>query len=122
MKSLNRLPRLFALLLAVALLSLPALAQSTRGSLGGLINDANGAAVAGANVTARNMATSEDFKGITDSEGAFVFPSLPPGKYSLSVEATGFKRYEVQDVVVDLSTPAKVTVTIEVGRSARQSW
>ena len=96
MKSLSRIPRLLALLLAVALLSLPAIAQSTRGSLGGLINDANGAAVAGANITAHNLATGEDFKGITDSAGAFVFPALPPGKYSLSVEATGFKRYEVQ--------------------------
>jgi hypothetical protein len=115
MKSLSRIPRLLALLLAVALLSLPALAQATRGSLGGLINDANGAAVPGANITARNLATGEDFRGITDSSGAFVFPSLPPGKYSLSVEATGFKRYEVQDVSVDVSTPAKVTVTIEVG-------
>jgi hypothetical protein len=114
MKSLSHIQRL-SVVLVVSLLSLLAHAQSTRGSLGGLITDANGAAVAAATVTVRNATTGEDFKSITDNEGAYVFPSLPPGKYNLRVEATGFKRTEVQEIAVDVSTPAKVNVSIEVG-------
>jgi hypothetical protein len=120
MKSLSCVSRLSAILLVASLISLSALAQATRGSLGGLITDANGAAVSGATVTVKNATTGEDFKSVTDSGGAFVFPSLAPGKYNLLVEANGFKRYEVQDITVDVSTPAKVNVSVEVGAVSEQ--
>lgn len=103
-------------LVAIFLFSAVTLGQATRSSLSGLVNDQNGAAVSGAKVVAKHIATGEDFESATDAQGVFVFPSLPPGQYTVSIEAPGFKRTEVQDVKLEIGTPAKVSVALEVGQ------
>jgi hypothetical protein len=102
--------------LALALLGVTAMAQATRGSLSGLISDQNGAAVSGAKVTAKQVTTGEEFQGTTDAQGAFVFPSLPLGQFTITIEAAGFKRSEVQNVILEVGTPAKLSVALEVGQ------
>jgi hypothetical protein len=83
--------------------------------MSGLISDSAGAAVSGATVLAKHLATGVEFRSTTDAQGAFVFPSLPVGQYNVGVEATGFKRAEVQDVVIEVSTPTKLNIALEVG-------
>ncbi len=96
-------------------LLLAAFGQSTRGSMSGLINDSAGAAVSGATVIAKHLATGVEFRGETDAQGAFVFPSTPLGQYTVRIEASGFKRSEVQGVMIEVATPAKLNVALEVG-------
>ncbi|MGH9766214.1 MAG: carboxypeptidase regulatory-like domain-containing protein, partial [Blastocatellia bacterium] len=88
----------------------------TRGSLSGLINDSAGAAVTGATVIAKHLATGEEFRGVTDAQGAFVFPSVPLGQFTVTIEASGFKRSEAQGVMIEVATPAKLNVALEVGQ------
>jgi hypothetical protein len=107
-------------LFTVANFAVPAAAQSTRGSLTGLVSDPNGAAVVAATVIAKNIATGEEAKATTSEQGAFVFPSLLPGKYRVTVEASGFKRAEVTEVTVEVSTPSKINVPLEVGEVSEQ--
>jgi hypothetical protein len=106
--------RILALLI-LCLISLPAFAQ-TRGSLSGLISDANGASVSGAKVTAKHVGTGEEFTATTDAQGAFTLPSVPLGQYTVTIEASGFKRVEAQEVMVEISTPAKIAVALEIGQ------
>src|SRR5579872_1923121 len=74
------------------LLSPPAMSQTTTGSILGLVTDPSGAAVPGAEVTVTNEATDiAVIRMITDSSGNYVATTLPPGPYSVSVRATGFK-------------------------------
>jgi len=82
--------RRLLLLVLCPLLSLPASAQtpSGTGSLQGTVVDPSGAAIAGAKVIV--AATSEIKTTSTDHSGGFVIPALPPGPYSISVEAPGF--------------------------------
>jgi hypothetical protein len=96
-------------------LLLTAFGQSTRGSLSGSVNDATGAAVSGATVIAKHIATGEEFRGASDAQGAFVFPSLPLGQFNVTIEASGFKRSEVQKVTVEVATPARLSVALEIG-------
>ncbi|HXG92081.1 MAG TPA: carboxypeptidase-like regulatory domain-containing protein [Blastocatellia bacterium] len=108
--------RLTSVLLTMLLLAnIPALAQATRGSLTGLVSDINKAAIAGATVTLKNISTGEELRTSTNSQGVFVFPSLLPGTYSATVEASGFKRTEVTEIVIEVSQQAKVDITLEVG-------
>lgn len=104
---------LFIIALVLAAVS-PALSQ-TRGSLSGLIADSTGAAISGAKVTAKHVTTNEEFQATADVQGAFVFPSLPLGQYTVTVEAQGFKRTQAQNIVLEVDTPAKVNLTLEVG-------
>jgi carboxypeptidase family protein len=100
------------------MLCLPVLGQITRGNLSGLIKDTTGATVSGANVVAKHMETGEVFRAATDQQGAYVFPSLPPGKFTVTIEAAGFKRVEMQNIVVEISTPAVASIALEVGQLA----
>src|SRR5690242_14552019 len=77
-------------------LSLPVLAQNTRGSLGGTVVDGNKAAVAGAAVKAKSTTTGAEVSTTTDSQGAFNFPSLDIGAYDVTVEAKGFKKTDIK--------------------------
>ena len=101
---------------AFLLIGSTALGQATRASLSGLINDQTGAAVSGAKVTAKHVATNEEFQTTTDAQGAFVFPSMPLGKFSVTIEAAGFKRIEAQDVTLEVGIPAKLNLAMEVGQ------
>ena len=108
------------LTLAVVLMSVPVLGQVNRGSLSGLISDPQGAAVVGASVTVKNLATGEETRTGTTSQGVFVLPSLVPGKYTALVEAAGFKRAEITEITIEVSQAAKVDVRLEVGAVSEQ--
>ena len=90
------------LLLTVVALALcnAALAQRTTGSLRGQVLDPQGAAVANAKVTVTNQATGVVQSAQTTSAGTWNFPSILPGKYTVSVEGTGFKGFAKKDVTV----------------------
>ncbi|MBO0722823.1 MAG: TonB-dependent receptor, partial [Blastocatellia bacterium] len=104
---------LLSLLITIAI---TASGQVTRGSLTGLVNDSTGAVVPNAKVAIKNDATSVELSAATNSQGSFVFPSLDPGKYTVTIEASGFKRAEVKDVVIQVSTPATISVILEIGQ------
>ena len=89
--------------------------QTTRSSLSGQVNDSTGASVSGAKVTVKNDATGEEFRQTTDAQGAFAFLSLPIGRYSAAVEAQGFKRSELREIIIEVATPAKVNLSLEIG-------
>jgi len=106
--------------LALTALSVPVLAQSVRGRLSGRAEDQSGAVVPGVNVTIKHTATGEAFTVVSDGQGTFQFPSIPLGTYSLETQLTGFKRVEVQGIVVEVGKQAEVNVKLEVGSVSEQ--
>jgi hypothetical protein len=113
--------RLTSVILTFLLLaSVPAFGQGTRGSLSGVVADPNGQAITGASVTLKQAGTNEELKATTNSQGAFAFPSLAPGRYSVTVEASGFKKTELTEVVIEVAQPAKVDINLEVGAVTEQ--
>ena len=85
--------RNFVVALFTALLMLTPLlhAQSTTGSIFGAVVDPSGAVIPNATVTAKEIHTGLTQTQTSDSSGAFVFPTLNPGDYSLTAVASGFK-------------------------------
>jgi len=67
-------------------------AQIDTASIVGTIKDPTAAVVGGAKVSVTNIATGETQSATTGSDGAFVFPYLRVGTYTVAVEATGFKK------------------------------
>jgi hypothetical protein len=62
----------------------------TSATLTGSIQDAGGAVVSGANVSARNIETNQQTTTTSDNEGRYRFPYLRTGVYDLTIEAPGF--------------------------------
>ena len=102
------------LTLMVSLGGVVSFGQITYGSLTGAIKDPKDLPVAGASVTVRNLQTNEQFKLTTNGEGVFEMPSVPPGRYLVSVEITGFKKTEIHPVIIETARPAHIDVTLEV--------
>lgn len=94
----------FALLLAV-LVVLPAtrlVAQAAgTATIQGVVQDASGADISGATVTAINVGTNSTSVQKTSSHGTYVLTALTPGLYNVSVDLQGFKPYLQQHVTLD---------------------
>jgi len=91
-----------------------ALASPT-GSITGFVKDPSGAFLPGAQVTLLRKDTNTRLTTTTDANGAYQFLQLPPATYSLAVEASGFKRVSVAEVVVQVDQVTRVDLALEVG-------
>src|SRR3974377_216326 len=70
---------------------LPAQAQLYTGSVTGLVKDFSGAMIPGAAVTLVDEGKGFSFAATTDSDGRYLFRSVPPSVYHVLVKAKGFK-------------------------------
>jgi hypothetical protein len=102
-------------LVAILVMSAPALAQDYRGKVQGVVTDSSGAALPGANVTLKNVGTGVDVTRQTNSEGRYIFDFVESGVYAVLVEATGFKKYEQRNVTVQ--NRGDVTVDARAGKA-----
>jgi hypothetical protein len=93
-------------------------AQSFRGSIRGEITDARGLQVAGAIVTARNLATSETREVTGDAEGEYRFLELPAGQYEVSAVATGLQEFRQGGVIV--SAGAETIVNLQLAKPSER--
>src|SRR5579871_2208113 len=105
----------WAIFVAVIVSLMPLGAQTTSGEIVGTVTDATGAVVAGATITVTNMDTGISVKASTDSSGNYVVTSLGIGRYSVSVEATGFKKSLHNDLTLNVQDRLRVDMALEVG-------
>jgi Carboxypeptidase regulatory-like domain len=91
-----------------------AFAQTNTGELVGTVRDPQGAAVPGATVTLTSPDTGFVLTQTTPDNGAFRFPAVPPGQYSLSAEKSGFAIAKVDhvDLVVAQTTTADIALSV----------
>src|SRR5271168_1422368 len=102
--------------LCVATLLSPSLsAQTTYGSIAGLVADSSGAAISGADVTLTNTGTAEKRVQQSGADGLYSFVNLLPGQYRIEVEKPGFKRITRPDVVVEVGQSARIDIVLQVG-------
>lgn len=95
-------------------LSAAAQSQSTTGTIQGTVIDANGAAVAGANVDIKNLDTNLSKTLTTDEGGRFVALTLPPGRYSVSVAKSGFATAVAETVELTVGQTLNLPVSMKV--------
>jgi hypothetical protein len=109
--------RLVTLVVGVILVAAgPAFAQGgTTSTISGVVVDAAGGVVPGAEVQIKHNATGVTQSGVSNAEGAFSFPSLPIGTYTVTVTLQGFKTFVANDVVLTSGAPADVRAVLEVG-------
>ncbi len=92
-----------------------ATAQLNVGRISGFVRDASGAFVAGAGVTLTDEATGWSTHVTSNESGYWQAPNLNPAYYTVSIEATGFKKYTETKVKLDALSEASVNATLELG-------
>jgi hypothetical protein len=102
---------------AVCLLALPlsSYGQAVSGTLLGTVSDSTGATVANAKVTAMNAATATVYESVTNATGNYTIPSLPPGTYTVTVVAQGFKKETHQNIDVLINSSTRVDFDVAPG-------
>ncbi len=89
------------------------------GSISGTVLDPQGATVAGASVHATQIETNRVFATASSNAGVVLLPSLPPGTYSVTVEAKGFSAYRAQSVVVEVGKDSALgVIALKLGSTA----
>ncbi len=95
-----------------------AYAADTNGRIKGTASDPSGAVVAGAKITATNIATGVTFQTVTGSDGVYLFPQLPVGTYSVSANASGFKRYDATGIMLNIDQEYVQDIHFAVGAAS----
>jgi len=93
----------------------PAGAQTIRGTLTGTVTDSTGAVVPGITVTVTNAATGISTSAVTDRQGGYTIPLLPPGTYQATVEQSGFKKYLHGGIVIQIAQTTRLDIGLQVG-------
>jgi hypothetical protein len=120
-KSSSRLPKILVCATLVALLCiampLPSAAQTAgTGALSGIITDASGAFVSGAQVKTTSDSSGEVRAVTTGSAGTYSVPLLVPGTYSVEVSKAGFRTSTIPHVQIIVTETNALNIRLEVGQ------
>ncbi|MDE1177516.1 MAG: TonB-dependent receptor [Edaphobacter sp.] len=117
-RRLSRAGKLIAFPLMILLLSATfSFGQLTTSDILGTVTDSSGAELPNATVTLRNLGTNNIRTTKTNGSGDFSFNLLPPGHYSVRVEANGFKTATTESLSVEAGDRARADTRLTIGAS-----
>ena len=108
--------RYAAAVFAAFLLAAPVTAQVTTANITGRVLDQNGAAVANATVSARNVGTGQERSVQSDQNGNYTLAELLPGTYDITAEAPNFSKTVVKGREVNVGTAATLNFNLTPGQ------
>jgi hypothetical protein len=103
----------------LVLVAVPAAAQQITGSITGTVRDEQGAVVTNTVVKSTNAETGFERSAVTDSTGAYNIQYLPVGRYTVEVDATGFKKFVQQNLVITVDTTQTLNIVLAVGEASQ---
>ncbi|MGA3194988.1 MAG: TonB-dependent receptor [Terriglobales bacterium] len=109
--------RFLTLIAVLSLVSIGLLHAQTAvtGGIEGNVTDPSGAAISGATVEATNIGDSVTHKTVTNNDGAYRFPSLIPGTYSVTVKKDGFAQFTRESTRIDAGIGVRIDAKLPVG-------
>ncbi|MBS1826615.1 MAG: TonB-dependent receptor [Acidobacteria bacterium] len=94
-------------------------AQEFRATVSGVVTDATGAAISGAQVTVVETSTNVRTSSVSESNGHYTIPFLLPGNYNLKVTATGFKEFQRNGWRLSAGENPVIDAPLQVGDAAQ---
>jgi hypothetical protein len=111
--------RVLTVIVAMFLISIPLLSQSSQGTIQGAIFDQSGGAIPGASVALIDVARGVTRTLTTDSVGEYIATNLTPGTYTVRGEAKGFQTTERTGVQVQVGQNIRVDFTLQPGQQSQ---
>jgi len=110
-----KLLRLGFCLALMALCPMGASAQTVAGQISGLVTDPSGAVIANAAIEVTDLDRNVSIRTTSNEAGFYVVTPLPPGRYRVEVELTGFSRFVLEPFPIATQQKAALDVLLEVG-------
>lgn len=107
--------RTLAVLAAYLILAGVVLHAQGYGTISGVVSDPSGAVVPAATITATQTLSGVQMTAVTNKEGRYVFPTLLPAPYTISVSAANFQLYSQTGIVLLANQALTVNITLKVG-------
>ena len=107
-----------SMLALVFFLALRCGAQSTTADLVGSVLDPSGAAIPGATIVAINVGTNVEHRAVSERNGEYRLGQLPPGEYTISVEATGFSKLVQSGVALQVGQQSSLDLKLKIGATS----
>src|SRR5262245_44764586 len=105
----------FSLAAFLLLAGASASAQQSTARLSGRVTDQSSGVLPGVTVTVTQTDTGFTRTDVTDANGSYVLPNLPPGPYRLEVSLTGFRSYAQTGIVLQVAGTPEINVVLTVG-------
>jgi hypothetical protein len=109
----------YALLLSALFLNLQG-QTTTVSQISGVVQDASGAAVAGAQVTVTNADTAAARSVVTGTDGGYAITNLVVGPYRLQVTKEGFATYSQSGIVLQVNSNPQINIALKIGAVSEQ--
>lgn len=110
--------RTLSVCFAALLAAVSSYAQVATGTIAGVVEDSSGAVVPQANVSAIHLATGDTRAAVANERGEFTIPYVRIGEYSVSAEASGFRKKTMTGIVLRVDLTVNLRLPLEVGTVA----
>src|SRR3989441_181255 len=110
---------IFFLMVVLCLLATTSFGQANNATLTGTVADATGAVLTGVSITATNNGTGVVAAVISNEAGAYTFPSLLPGTYTVSAELAGFQKQTYQNTALGNAVTVRLNFNLLVASQAQ---
>jgi Carboxypeptidase regulatory-like domain/TonB dependent receptor len=110
---------LWATLMMLFVLGVPAFSQNSQGAIQGAVFDQSGGAVANAAVSIVDVARGVTRALVSDDAGQYVATNLNPGTYTVRAEAKGFRTVEHSGVLVEVGQNVRVDLVLQPGEQTQ---
>lgn len=90
-------------------------AQGSTATLSGTVTDPNDAVIPGVNVAVINIAQGFQRATVSNGEGTFIVPLLPPGTYTIKADCEGFTPAEIRDVILNVNDQVTINIPLKLG-------
>jgi len=103
--------------LVILLTGAPAWAQAgANAQISGAVKDTSGGVLPGVDVSVTQTDTGLKRNAISDADGSYVIPNLPPGPYKIESTLQGFRSFIQTGIVLQIGASPVINVTMAVGQ------
>ena len=105
----------FVIALAWPLHPIALFGQASTGSISGLVTDPTGAVITDVAIVVTDLQRNVPFRTASNAEGFYVVTPLPPGRYGITAEKSGFRKFVLDELPLSTAQKASVNITLELG-------
>jgi hypothetical protein len=94
--------------------------QSFEAQITGMVKDQSGAVIPKAELTATNLRTRTAYTAVSNEEGIYRFPTLPPSEYEVSCTVNGFRQFQQKSITLQVAQVLELNIELQPGNVSEQ--